>query len=429
MVCVKRTPGMALPKRGGRPGEKHAYTHDWQYRWAPGGKAEYSEWYGDLFKQRNKQDFVVARECIHKVSNASWWTWDLGSALLFWRWEEGRWRRWARDGQPHFLVGDLPAYTRRQPPFASTEERQLVASKVNKVRERRYIEPGRVVSLTPMFHVPKPPKDVRMVYDGTKSRLNDAVWAPHFGLATMRCTLRSLLPGYYQCDMDSGEMFLNFWLHSFLREYAGVDVSQVRTKEGPLPEWEAHRTRDWERWSRNFMGLRDSPYRSIQMFTKMKYVAYGRRTDSSNPFGWKEVRLNLPGSDSYDPSWPWVAKVREDGRIACDMYLYVDDGRVTGPTKLLTWRATRRLCSVITHHGSQDAARKRNEPHTEPGPWAGTVTSTANQRVTAKVSQEKWDKSKALVQELGQLLKEGPLPLKRLEQICGFLIYVARTYS
>ena len=101
------------------------------------------------------------------------------------------------------------------------------------------------------------------------------------------------------------------------------------------------------------MGLRDSPYRSIQMFTKMKYVAYGKRTDNTNPFAWVTVRLNLPGSAYYDPSLPWVSKVRRDGQIACDMYVYVDDGRVTGPTRLLTWRAVRRLCSVITHLGSQ----------------------------------------------------------------------------
>ena len=123
----------------------------------------------------------------------------------------------------------------------------MVAGRVNKVLVRRYIEPGRVVSLTPMFPGPKPPGDVRMVYDGTKSCMNEALWAPHFGLATMRYTLRSLLPGYYQCDMDSGEMFLNFWLHPFLREYAGVDVGQVRTREGPLPDWEVGRNRDWER--------------------------------------------------------------------------------------------------------------------------------------------------------------------------------------
>ena len=45
----------------------------------------------------------------------------------------------------------------------------MVKKKVDKVLERLYIGPGPVRSLTPMFHVPKPPEDVRMVYDGTKS--------------------------------------------------------------------------------------------------------------------------------------------------------------------------------------------------------------------------------------------------------------------
>ena len=174
-----------------------------------------------------------------------------------------------------------------------------------------------------------------MVYDGTKSGLNKALWSPHFGLPTMAFTLRSLLPGYYQCDMDCGEMFLNFWLHCLLRPYAGVDVSQVRTRRGPLPDWERDRNRDWEQWSRNFMGMRDSPYRSAQMFTKMKFIVYGERTDDSNPFSWAVVRLNLPGSANYDPSLPWVAKLRKDGQVACDMYVYVDYGRVTGPSRLL----------------------------------------------------------------------------------------------
>ena len=88
------------------------------------------------------------------------------------------------------------------------------------------------------------------------------------------------------------------------------------------------RDKDWEQLSRNFMGLRDSPYRLIQMFTNMKYVAYGRRTDGANPFAWATVRLNLPGSACYDPSLPWVSKVRQDGQIACDMYVYIDDAGV-----------------------------------------------------------------------------------------------------
>ena len=46
------------------------------------------------------------------------------------------------------------------------------------------------------------------------------------------------------------------------------------------------------------------------------------------------------------------------------------------------------------------------------------------------MSQEKWDKTRGLVKELAELLERGPhLPLKRLLQIRGFLIYVVCTYK
>ena len=183
-----------------------------------------------------------------------------------------------------------------------------------------------------MFPVPKGLLDWRMVYNGTSCGLNRALWAPHFGLPTMRHTLRSLMADYFQCDLDVGEMFLNFWLQCFLRPYAGVDVSHVRSDGSEVPDWEEERVRCWERWCQNFMGLGDSPYRSIQMLTHVKYLVYGDRGDPSNPFRWHAVRLNLPGSKDYDPSLPWVSKVRLDGLVACEVYFYVDDGRITGPT-------------------------------------------------------------------------------------------------
>ncbi len=40
--------------------------------------------------------------------------------------------------------------------------------------------------------------------------LNDVLWAPCFGLPMVKQTLRALLPGYCQCDLDVGEQFLNY---------------------------------------------------------------------------------------------------------------------------------------------------------------------------------------------------------------------------
>jgi hypothetical protein len=53
-----------------------------------------------------------------------------------------------------------------------------VRKKLTKVRERRYIAPGYVVSLTSFFPVQKGEHDIQMVYDGSVSGLNDAMWVP-----------------------------------------------------------------------------------------------------------------------------------------------------------------------------------------------------------------------------------------------------------
>eukprot|EP00985_Skeletonema_marinoi_P005573 scaffold2427_cov153-Skeletonema_marinoi.AAC.2 len=129
--------------------------------------------------------------------------WNGGSSLFFWRWPESH-IRWAREGQPHFVTGELPRFEEAQRKSATEESQALVQAKVNKVRRRMYIAPGLVLILTHMFDVPKPPSDIRMVYDGTASGLNDALFAPHFTLPVVENTMRSLLENYYAADLDVG---------------------------------------------------------------------------------------------------------------------------------------------------------------------------------------------------------------------------------
>jgi len=126
-----------------------------------------------------------------------------------------------------------------------------------------------------------------------------------------------------------------------------------------------------------------------------KYVAYGDRTDPQNPFAWEQVVLNLPGSESYDPSLPWVMKIRSDGHLACEVFVYVDDGRITGWSPDPDWEEEGR-------------------------PFQVAIT----------VTQLKWDKTKALVSELWRMILEDSeaMDRERLEQVRGFLVYVARTY-
>ena len=391
------------------------------YVWSMDGPMIYRKWWMGAREGKNWGSILESgKEAIERATNASWWEWLGGSSLFFWRWPCSHYR-WAREGQPHFTTSELPRFRQPQRKAATKETQRLMNAKVQKVRWRRYICLGPVYSLTHMFSVPKGISDIRMVYDGTKSGLNDCLFAPHFSLPVMAHTLRSLLKGYYGADLDVGEMFLNWWLGTELRPYAGVDVTHVR---------EAGETgRTWERWVRNFMGLRDSPFRSLQMMIMAKFVAYGDRTDEENPFQWESVVLNLPGDPDYDPSLPWVMKVRRDGHLASEVYIYVDDGKFTGWNRLECWRAVQRFSKVLSWLGIQDAFRKRTGPSTKPGPWAGTVTHT-EEGVYATVTEVKWAKTQAKVQEMAQMLEEdsGALPRKALEQARGFLIYVGRTY-
>ncbi len=43
--------------------------------------------------------------------------------------------------------------------------------------------------------------------------------------------------------------------------------------------------------------------------------------------------------------------------------------------------------------------------------------------------QEKWDRTKRMIAELQWLLSKGPMPLQRLLEIRGFLMYVVCTYT
>ncbi len=138
--------------------------------------------------------------------------------------------------------------------------------------------------------------------------------------------------------------------------------------------------------------------------------------------------LNLPGSRGYRADLPWVMKIRADGFLAAEIFVYVDNGRVVANSPDLAWRAAWAYASCCARLGVQNASRKRTSPSETPGPWAGTVTHTDGGRVCGMVSQEKWEKTKRLVMELSRMLEQDFLPLQHLLVILGFLIYVVWTY-
>jgi hypothetical protein len=131
-----------------------------------------------------------------------------------------------------------------------------VTSKLTKVRKRGYIAPGFVISLMGFFHVPKGDDDIRMVYHGLVSGLNDAMWVPRFVLPTLNTHLRSVEAGTFMADIYVREMFLNFVLHDAVQIYAGVDFTAYFPWEGGAKVWET--------WQPAAVGLKSSPYQACQ---------------------------------------------------------------------------------------------------------------------------------------------------------------------
>jgi hypothetical protein len=300
-------------------------------------------------------------------------------------------------------------------------------TKLEKVRDRRYVSEGEASSLTSFFAVPKGTDDVRMVYDGTRSGLNDAIWVPRFPLPTVNTMLRAVDEHTHLGDMDIGEMFLNFVLHESMQALCGVDLTEYF---GEIKEGSTRKVRLWERWVRAAMGLKSSPYQAVQAILVAKEVILGDRRDPANVFRWDDIPMNLPGSPKYDPALPWVSKIRlSDNKIAADLFISVDDVRVTRNLTQECDAAARRAASVVNHLGVQDAPRKRRFGKQKGGAWAGSIVETDGRGVYVTVSQEKWDKTKRYIGDIvEELTRTKMLGHKDLERKRGFLIYVTRTY-
>jgi hypothetical protein len=242
-------------------------------------------------------------------------------------------------------------------------------------------------------------------------------------LPTLKTHLRAVEEQTYIADVDVREMFLTFILHKDLRSVSGVDLTCFSPSEDGKPLWET--------WQRAAMSLKSSPYQATQAMGSAEEVIRGDRSNPDNCFRWDRVRLNLLGQRNYQSNVSWVSKVRDcDGRVAADLIVFVDDLRPTGSSKKEAWQAGRRAANVLGHLGIQDASRKRRDSSQSPGAWAGAVIRTGPDGVFVLTSQEKWDKAKALLGEVIEMLDADPEKLcqKRLEQIRGFLMYVTRTY-
>ena len=120
------------------------------------------------------RDWSAGSHVLSCYNNSSYFGWERGSALIFWRWHPSAIKE-ARDGFLPFLIQQPPIYLRRPHPFPE-EERRLFFKKIFKFIETSYIIPNSsklpILSVVDYFAVPKGDSDIRPVFNGTTCGLN-----------------------------------------------------------------------------------------------------------------------------------------------------------------------------------------------------------------------------------------------------------------
>jgi hypothetical protein len=393
-----------------------------------------------LFKSQHlsaefTQDYSVGSEAVRRACGSTFWDWDKGSSLFFWRWPYP-FNKEARDGTKIFINGKLPRYKLGQRWPKDPIMCNKMKDKWIKVIQREYIKFGPVSSLTGSFPVPKGEDDLRMVYDASKCGLNSQLWAPNFMLPTIDMTLRHVDHSGWFGDIDLGEMFLNFPLDINLRPFVGIDATDLRDRLKELDNIPRsvleNRGRLFLRWERCLMGLRSSPFNACKAMGWADDIIRGHHLDDKNILRWDRFVLNLPGMKNYNPSLPRGYKWNDAAQcIAGNFEHYVDDIRTSHATEEGCVLVSRKIASTCNYLGIQDAARKRHFPSKKPRVWCGAKTATDDKGLYTSTTQVKWDKGKNIISGwLNELLslEDNTLLRKPMLSGRGFLVHLSRTY-
>jgi hypothetical protein len=303
-------------------------------------------------------------------------------------------------------------------------------AKLDKVLDRGYISPGWVASLTSYFAVPKGENDIRLVYDGSDSGLNEALWSPSFWLPNSASAVRLISFYSFLFDSDIGECFLNFPNDPAIRPYCGVDLTPFAGKLKSRPKFVKGTL--WEHWDRCFMGCKPSPYIAVRYLYLADEFCRGDRRSKTNPMRWDFICFNLPASSDFDPRLPRVMKwCKLVERIAGDVIGFMDDERGSGHSLENAWQVHRQYISKQQYLGIQDAPRKTRPPsQAKCGAWAGTVIRVTADNITRSVTQAKWDKGKGIIQWFRSTFDAGKgYSYRQVLSKKGFLVHLCMTYS
>ncbi|KAL7561319.1 hypothetical protein ACA910_018518 [Epithemia clementina (nom. ined.)] len=233
--------------------------------------------------------FARGASACHHARLSNFWSWEHGSAIFFWRWPERYFWDIALGVPPNWIATPEVKIT-EQYNLGESATIAMMETKIAGIRCKGYISPGLCKATMNSFAVPKGDSDIQMVYDGTKSGLNDCLYAPWFPLPDAEILVNTLDEGFWCIDNNYEEMFLNFWLHPELIQYSRMDLTSLYGTR------KKHKGLLLEVWTRGPMGQSPSPYAMIQQTRCLKWFIYDDCLDPLDVFRWDQIKLNLPGT-------------------------------------------------------------------------------------------------------------------------------------
>ncbi|KAL7573165.1 hypothetical protein ACA910_018829 [Epithemia clementina (nom. ined.)] len=112
----------------------------------------------------------------------------------------------------------------------------MIANKLEDVWRKQYVVQDTCVATMNYFCIPKWIHNIHMVYNGTKSGLNNCLYTPWLNLPNADVMIPTLDTGKWCIDDNYGKMFFNFWIHQELMGYSRMDLTPLygKTKEGKM---------------------------------------------------------------------------------------------------------------------------------------------------------------------------------------------------
>jgi hypothetical protein len=143
------------------------------------------------------------------------------------------------------------------------------------------------------------------------------------------------------------------------------------------------------------------------------------------------VRLNLPGSQWYDPSIPWVMLLWKDGELAMRETNYVNDIHPVTREKdeeAKACQACAQLKLKINLVGNQADDWKYRLPTVTPGAWNGVIIHTDTPFPMMSTTLKKWTRFKdKLAWILSQSKDTGSVPTAG--RIAGLGVSIMQVYD